>query len=54
MKILLSKNDFMLTSIGLILKSLRKNHLAKKRLLTGKKISYKEYEHIVEIWNKLN
>ena len=44
----------MLTSMGLILKSSRKNHLANKRLLTGTKISYKEYEHVAEIWNKLN
>ena len=42
-------------SISAILKSLRKNYLAKKsfyNLLTGKKISDKGYETVLKGWSK--
>ena len=36
----------------MILKSLKNNYQTKKSLLTGKKISDKEYEHVLNVSNK--
>ena len=36
----------------MILKSLRKNYLAKKSSLTDRKISDKEYEYVLNVWKK--
>ena len=41
-------------NVWVILKSLKKNYLAKKSysLSTGKKISDKDYNHVLNVWNK--
>ena len=36
----------------MILKSLKNNYQTKKSSLIGKKISDKEYEHVLNVWNK--
>ena len=42
--------DFMLVSIWVNLKTLKKNYQAKKNFIVPSKNSYKE--HVTEIWNK--
>ena len=39
-------------NIWVILKSLKKNCLAKNSSLTNRKISDKEYEHVLNVWDK--
>ena len=36
----------------MILKSLKRNCIAKKRSLTNRKISDKGYDHVLKVWNK--
>ena len=39
-------------SIWVVLKSLKKNCQAKKGFSTDKEINDKEYEHVVEVWDR--
>ena len=51
----LNKYDFILRSISVVFKSLKKNFQAKKSFivcLRVEKISDKEYEHVLKVWKR--